>query len=84
MHQRTAPAASAPAHWLFPVTLLLALSTVLAGCSVRKFAVTKLGDSLANGGATYASDNDPEFVGQAVPFGLKLIEGLLAESPDHR
>jgi len=84
MHQRTAPTAPAPAGWLFPVTLLLALSTVLAGCSVRKFAVNKLGDSLANGGATYASDNDPDFVGQAVPFSLKLIEGLLAESPDHR
>lgn len=66
--------------------LLLALSgsLLMAGCSVRKFAVNKLGDSLANGGATYASDDDPEFVGQAVPFSLKLIEGLLAESPSHR
>jgi len=56
----------------------------MTGCSVRKFAVNKLGDALANGGATYASDNDPEFIGQAIPFSLKLIEGLLAESPDHR
>jgi len=62
--------------------LLVAL--LLSGCSVRKFAVNKLGDSLANGGDTYASDNDPEFIGQAIPFSLKLIEGLLAESPDHR
>jgi predicted anti-sigma-YlaC factor YlaD len=46
--------------------------------------VNKLGDSLANGGAAYASDNDPEFIGQAVPFSLKLIEELLAVSPDHR
>lgn len=64
--------------------LSLVLASVLTGCSVRKFAVNKLGDSLANGGATYASDNDPELVGQAVPFNLKLIEGLLGESPDHR
>src|SRR5262249_39816328 len=47
-------------------------------------AVNKLGDSLANSGDTFASDNDPDFVGQAVPFSLKLIEGLLAESPKHR
>ncbi len=47
-------------------------------------AINKLGDSLANSGTTFASDNDPEFAGQAVPFSLKLIEGLLAESPKHR
>jgi len=63
--------------------ILLAISTA-AGCSVKKFAINKLGDSLANSGTTFASDDDPEFVGQAVPFSLKLIEGLLAESPKHR
>ena len=55
-----------------------------SGCSVKKFAVNKLGDSLANSGTTFASDDDPELVGQALPFSLKLIEGLLAESPRHR
>src|SRR5215467_1594235 len=62
--------------------LLVALP--LSGCSVRKFAINKLGDSLADSGTTFASDNDPEFVGQAIPFSLKLIEGLLAQSPKHR
>src|SRR5215475_8083691 len=64
--------------------VLVSLVILLAGCSIRKFAVNKLGDALANGGTTYSADNDPEFVGQAVPFSLKLIEGLLVESPDHR
>ena len=54
------------------------------GCSVKRFAINKLGDSLANSGTTYASDNDPELIGQALPFSLKLVEGLLAESPKHR
>lgn len=63
---------------------LLVMAIATNGCSVRKFAINKLGDSLANGGTTFASDNDPEFVGQAIPFSLKLIEGLLAESPKHR
>src|SRR6516225_6700791 len=68
------------------VLVLLSLAGLLAmsGCSVKKFAINKLGDSLANSGTTFASDNDPEFVGQAVPFSLKLIEGLLAQSPKHR
>jgi len=64
--------------------LALLVTLAMSGCSVRKFAINKLGDSLANSGTTFASDNDPEFVGQAIPFSLKLIEGLLAESPKHR
>jgi predicted anti-sigma-YlaC factor YlaD len=62
----------------------LILTFALTGCSVRKFAVNKLGDSLANSGTTFSSDNDPDFVGQAIPFSLKLIESLLAETPQHR
>jgi predicted anti-sigma-YlaC factor YlaD len=54
------------------------------GCSVKRFAINKLGDSLASSGTTYAADDDPDLVGQALPFSLKLVEGLLAESPQHR
>jgi predicted anti-sigma-YlaC factor YlaD len=65
--------------------LLLAVTLIAStGCSVKKFAINKLGDSLANSGTTYAADDDPELVGQALPFSLKLVEGLLAESPQHR
>ena len=39
------------------------------------------GDALAGTGSTFASDDDPELVGEAVPFGLKTMESLLAESP---
>lgn len=67
-----------------PGVFAVLATLLLTGCSVRKFAINRLGDSLANSGTTFASDNDPEFVGQAVPFSLKLIEGLLAESPKHR
>lgn len=67
-------------------TTLLLVACVLnvTGCSVKRYAINKLGDSLANNGTTFAADNDPEFVGQAIPFSLKLIEGLLAESPNNR
>jgi hypothetical protein len=63
------------------VTLLLCL--VSPACSIKKFAVNKLGDALAEGAGTYASDNDPELIEAAVPFSLKLMESLLAESPRH-
>ena len=65
-----------------PLCLLALLAT--PACSVKKFAINKLGDSLANSGTTYSADDDPELVGQALPFSLKLVEGLLAESPKHR
>ena len=56
----------------------------LAGCSVHQLVVDKVGDALASGGAVYASDPDIELVGDASPFGLKLLESLSAESPRHR
>ena len=65
----------------FALPLLLTLSP---GCSVKKFAVNRIGDSLAAGGTTFASDDDPELVKAAVPFSLKLMESLLAESPKHK
>jgi len=68
-------------HGLIP-TLVLVLA--LPACSLRKIAVNSLGNALANGGPNLASDEDPELVGDAVPFGLKTMEGLLLESPRHR
>src|SRR6185503_884889 len=60
------------------------LSFALSGCAVKKIAINKLGDALASPGTTFSADNDPEFVRDAVPFSLKLMESLLAESPKHR
>jgi predicted anti-sigma-YlaC factor YlaD len=56
----------------------------LPACSIRKLAVNSLGNALASGGDTYATDDDPELVGAAIPFGLKTVESLLAEAPRHR
>ena len=55
-----------------------------AGCSIKRIAINKIGDALASGGSTYESDEDLELVGGALPFGLKLMESLLAESPKQR
>jgi predicted anti-sigma-YlaC factor YlaD len=59
------------------------LAVVGSGCSVKRMAVNKIGNALAGSGTTFASDDDPELVKAAVPFSLKLTEGLLNESPRH-
>jgi len=66
--------------WIAALIILL-LNT---GCSVRKFAVKKIGDAIATSGTTFAADDDPQLVREAVPFSLKLIESLLAETPKHQ
>lgn len=68
------------ASWCWLPLLLVLLS----GCSIKKMAINKLGDALSGSGTGFASDDDPELVKAAVPFSLKLIESLLAESPQHK
>jgi predicted anti-sigma-YlaC factor YlaD len=60
--------------------IVLFLST---GCSIKRLAVNQVGNALASGGTTFTSDDDPDLVAAAIPFGLKLYESLLAESPKH-
>ena len=54
-------------------------TVVLQGCDVPPSNRT-----VTMAGSTFSSDDDPELVKQALPFSLKLIESLLAESPRHR
>jgi predicted anti-sigma-YlaC factor YlaD len=55
-----------------------------AGCSLRQYALEELADALARGGTALARDEDPDLVKAAAPFSLKLLESLLAETPQHR
>ncbi len=64
--------------------LVLTFAVLLQGCSVRSIAVNKIGDALANTGSNFASDEDAELVGGAIPFGLKTMEGLLESAPKHK
>ena len=64
--------------------LCAALALLLAGCSIRRTAVNKFGDALAESSTNFSADEDLELVGDAIPFGLKTMEGLLDEAPRHR
>jgi len=63
--------------------IALAMVALGSGCSIKRFAVNQVGNALASGGATFTSDDDPDLVADAIPFGLKMYESLLAESPRH-
>ena len=62
-------------------TALMVMLAALAGC--RSAALSFAADAVASSGTTYASDEDPELVRDAVPFGLKTMEGLLERNPKH-
>ena len=63
---------------------LVVLAAMVPACSIKHLAVNALGNALAEGGSIYARDEDPDLVWEAVPFGLKTVEGLLEESPRHK
>jgi predicted anti-sigma-YlaC factor YlaD len=58
---------------------------VLPGCAVLKHkAVGMVASTLASSGDVFTRDDDPELVGQAIPFGLKLYESLLDSAPKNK
>ncbi|MGD8339842.1 MAG: TRAP transporter TatT component family protein [Gammaproteobacteria bacterium] len=63
---------------------IVALSLLLSGCSIQRYAINSIGDMLASSGSVFESDDDPELIAEALPFSLKLLDSLLAEQPDHR
>jgi len=65
--------------------LFAAMLATLCGCgTISRLAVDRIGDALTSGGSTFSTDDDPDLVREAVPFGLKTYESLLAVSPKHR
>ncbi len=70
-----------------PAILLIAcvaLSLTLGACSIRQYAFRTVANSLTAGPDVYGTDEDPELIRDAMPFGLKTMEGLLAMVPDHQ
>lgn len=63
--------------------LVLSLALIVALPSCKSIATGAMADALSGSGGTYGSDDDPELVGQAVPFALKTMEGVLVEEPEH-
>jgi len=57
---------------------------LLSGCSIKHVALTSVADQLSSGtGGTFTQDEDLEFVGDSLPFALKLMESIGAAVPEH-
>lgn len=66
--------------------LILIPLLFVSSCSIQKMAVGAVADALGGGttgGSSLTGDNDPELVGDALPFALKLYEILLEQAPEH-
>lgn len=61
---------------------LLALLLV-PGCSIKKYALNNVANSLTSGPDVFGTDDDPELIRDALPFGLKTMEALLEALPTH-
>lgn len=55
-----------------------------SGCSIRTYALRGAADALSGTSGGLGSDDDPQFVRDAVPFALKTMESLAESLPDHR
>jgi hypothetical protein len=72
-----------PRRALPALLVLLALPFLLSACSIKRWAVKSVADTLSSGVDVYGTDEDPELIEGALPFGLKTMESLLAVVPDH-
>jgi predicted anti-sigma-YlaC factor YlaD len=69
---------------LVAFTMALGLG-LLSGCSINTLAIRAVGDMLSSGGEStvFTGDDDPELMGDALPFALKLYEILLEGDPSN-
>lgn len=65
--------------------LLLAVCSMVASCAVDKLAVGMIADALSADGSNtvFTGDDDFQLVADAIPFGIKFYESILAMQPEH-
>lgn len=76
-------------RWRITLKMLFAalmVLTIFSGCSIKKLAMNQVANALTGPGNTtvFTGDNDPELVGDALPFTIKMYESLLASNPKHQ
>ncbi len=54
-----------------------------AGCSPKRIGISRMADALSSTATAFTRDTDPEFVRQAAPSTLKMVEMLLEQDPAH-
>jgi predicted anti-sigma-YlaC factor YlaD len=75
-----------PLSGKIPYPLLIAAAGFLvSGCSMKKVTANFVAGTLSreSSSSVFSADDDPELVGDALPFAIKLYESLLAGSPNN-
>jgi predicted anti-sigma-YlaC factor YlaD len=67
-----------------PVVIAAMVGLLAGGCSLKKMAVKTMADALSEGASGFSTDDDPQLVKEALPFGLKTLESMLTTLPKHR
>jgi len=65
---------------------VLACCLFLPACSINSIAVNAVSDALTGEGSSdvFTGDSDPQLVGGALPFAIKMYESLLSANPKHQ
>lgn len=72
---------------LFSVSCLVLITLITApACSIKKLAMNQVANALTGSASStvFTGDNDPELVGDALPFAIKMYESLMNANPRHR
>jgi predicted anti-sigma-YlaC factor YlaD len=59
---------------------------LLPSCSINKLAINAVSNTLTGDGSSdvFTGDSDPQLVGDALPFAIKMYETLLSANPEHQ
>ena len=69
----------------FVIVVLTASLLFFSFCSIKKVALKQVANTLTAPGSStvFTGDNDPELVGDALPFTIKMYESLMTALPRH-
>jgi len=68
------------------LVILVIFSLMLPSCSINRMAMNMIADALTGEGSSdvFTGDPDPQLVGDALPFAIKMYEALLSQNPNHQ
>ena len=68
------------------ILVFAGLILLAASCSINQMAINAVSNALTGteSGNVFTTDSDPELVGDALPFAIKLYETLLSQNPEHQ
>jgi len=68
------------------ITILVFSCLLSVSCSINKMAMNMVADALTGEGSAdvFTGDPDPQLVGDAIPFAIKMYESLLSQNPTHQ